>query len=139
MRIVILMALLFAPGCERKPVPHFLCRMDRSTTADPLLCRPEPLKGASYQWDEATCQLPTEGLKGAKPHTCNRQRVAFCFDPRLDPDAVLEPVCLLNERACRQYRDRLLSAHGNTKGTPCLKLQTGAVLWAHGKQTWPPR
>lgn len=139
MRIAILTALLLATGCERKPTPHFLCRMDRSGTADPLLCRPEPQEGAKYTWDEATCQLPTEGLKDAKPHSCNRQRIAFCFDPRLQPEATLEPVCLLNERACTEYRDRILAAVDETKRAPCIKLQPAAVLWAHDKQTWPSR
>lgn len=138
MRIAILTVLLLATGCERKPTPHFLCRMDRSGTADPLLCRPEPLAG-SFHWDEATCQLPTEGLKDATPHRCNRQRIAFCFDPRLDPSAPLEPVCLLNERACTEHRDRILAAVDETQRSPCLKLQPNAVAWAHEKQTWPSR
>jgi len=134
------MLLMSVAACERKPTPHFLCRMDRTGTADPLLCRPEPAGGASFKWDQATCEQSTEGLDGAKAHACNRQRIAYCFDPRVKPGQPLEPVCLLNERACAEHRDRLLTTHGNQAATksPCLKLQPGSVSWAHSKQTWPP-
>ncbi|MEM1031111.1 MAG: hypothetical protein AAGN82_12235 [Myxococcota bacterium] len=127
-------------GCDRRPEPRFLCRMNRVTTADPLFCRPEPLEGSVFHWDEEACQEPTPGLEGAPAHTCNRQRVAYCFDPRLSATDRLEPVCLLNEKSCSDYRDRVLAAHGNRSPSdvPCLKLRPASVFWAHRKQTWPP-